>query len=231
MDLKNKKILITTGPTWVPIDKVRVISNIATGSTGIQLAEKLALLGAKVTLLLGAVKICCLNKKVRLIHFKYFEELKNLLLKELSSKKYNIVIHSAAVSDYQPKISYKQKVKSGIKDWKLYLAPTPKIINYVKKIDPCVFLVGFKFELRANKTKLIKQARCLMKSSCADLVVANRIYNGNYSAYIVNPIRNIKHKTLVSKGVNRSEVSAVIKSRNELVKKLVREIGERLCSN
>ena len=55
--LKNKKVLITAGPTWVPIDNVRVISNTATGETGILLSEKLKNLGAKVTLLLGPTNL------------------------------------------------------------------------------------------------------------------------------------------------------------------------------
>ena len=57
MSLKNKRILITAGPTWVAIDSVRVISNIATGETGILLAKRLSLQGAKVTLALGPS--CC----------------------------------------------------------------------------------------------------------------------------------------------------------------------------
>ena len=213
MAIKNKRILITAGPTWVPIDSVRVISNIASGETGILLAQGLARQGAQVTLLLGPVALamalpkrrqtmsfcprggqttafwpvadCCLNKKIKVVHFKFFEELKAKIIRELRTKEYAAVIHSAAVSDYQPAKLNRRKIKSGYKSLKLNLVPTPKIINLVKKIDPAIFLVGFKFEPVASKLKLIKEARRLIYNTQADFVVANTMKEGNYLAYLV----------------------------------------------
>jgi phosphopantothenoylcysteine decarboxylase/phosphopantothenate--cysteine ligase len=212
---KNKKILVTAGPTSVPIDNVRVISNTATGETGILLAEKLQRLGAKVTLLLGPVRLCRITNRIKLVHFKFFDELKNLIKKELGSKQYDIVIHSAAVSDYRPKTYYRHKVKSGKKLWRLALTMTPKIIDSIKKFDPSLFLVGFKFEPQSPKGELINKAKILIRHSQADLVVANTIYNGRYDAYIVSQgkVSNAKH------------------SRNELVKTLIAEIANILCGN
>ncbi len=139
--LKNKRILITAGPTWVPIDSVRVISNVATGETGILLAEKLNAIGAKVTFLLGpAAGVPVINKGIRTIRFRFFDELKKVLIKELSSGKYDIVIHSAAVSDYRPMEKYGAKVSSNKNSWKIRLAPTEKLIDTVKKIDDSLFL-------------------------------------------------------------------------------------------
>jgi len=198
MSLKNKRILITAGPTWVSIDSVRVIGNIATGETGILLAEKLQNFGARVTLLLGPVETCCLNKKIRLIHFKFFDELRRIIAKELTSKKYDIVIQTAAVSDYRPQISFKQKVKSGIKQWRLNLVPTPKIIDLIKKVDRIIYLVGFKFEPEASRKILIDKTRSLMNRTKLDLAVANTIGKNGYQAYIVSqnriqgPMRNKK---------------------------------------
>ena len=212
---KNKKILITAGPTWVPLDKVRVIGNIASGETGILLAQRLERLGVKVTLLLGPVELCCFNNKIRLIRFRFFDELKNLIKRELTSKQYDIVIHSAAVSDYKPKSFYRRKVQSGIKQWSIDLVPTPKIIDMVKKIDPSLFLIGFKFEPKPNKAYLLNQAKVLLKHSGADLVVANTIYNTHYSAYIISP----------------EKVSGVFRSKNKLATALIKETKEALCRN
>ena len=98
MNFKNKHILITAGPTWVPIDSVRVISNIATGQTGISLANQFSSLGAKVTLLLGPqANSIQINNDIKVINFKFFDELKQLLAKELKSKQLDLIIHSAAV--------------------------------------------------------------------------------------------------------------------------------------
>jgi phosphopantothenoylcysteine decarboxylase/phosphopantothenate--cysteine ligase len=159
-------------------------------------------------LLLGVVEACSLSKNIKLIKFKFFDELKDLIKRELNSKKYDIVIQTAAVSDYRPSKIYPGKVKSGNKNWKLNLVPTQKLIDSIKKIDPCVFLVGFKFEPAAGKRKLINQARKLINISYADLVVANTIQNFRYSAYLVNSER----------------VSSRISSKTKLVRKLVNEV-------
>lgn len=213
--LKGKKILITAGPTWVPIDSVRVISNISTAETGILLAEKLQQLDAKVTLLLGAVQSCCLDKKIRLIRFKFFGELKNIVIKELRSKKYDIIIHSAAVSDYKPARVYKQKVKSGIKNWRLNLVPTEKIIDLIKKIDDSLFLVGFKFEPQATKTILLKETKKLILEANLNLAVANSIDKNRYLAYLVAGERNY----------------GPMFNKKDMIEKLVNIIGEKIWKN
>lgn len=205
MNLKNKRILITAGPTWVPLDAVRVISNIATGETGILLAEKLQSLGAKVTLLLGAVEACYLNKKIKLIRFKFFDELRHLTIKELRAKKYDIIIHSAAVSDYRPLKTYSHKVRSGLKNWRLNLVPTIKIIDAIKKIDKSLFLVGFKFEPQASKKTLVDKTRNLISHAKLDLAVANTIYKNRYQAYIIS-----QNKTYGSLGNKRDLVERLI---------------------
>lgn len=180
-----KRVLITAGPTWVSIDRVRVISNIATGETGILLAEKLQYLGAKVTLLLGPVEYSCKNKKIKILRFVFFDDLKHKLAKELNTKKYDIVIHSAAVSDYRPAKIFRNKIRSGISRLKIELVPAVKIIGLIKKIDPLVFLVGFKYEPGAGRKKLIKEARGLIKRSSLNLAVANTIDKKRYSSYIL----------------------------------------------
>jgi len=215
MELRKKHILITAGPTWVPIDSVRVISNIATAETGIILAQKLLKLGAKVTLLMGPVGTCCLDKKIKIINFKFIDELKRLIIKELTSRKYDIVIHSAAVADYKPQTTFKRKVKSGIKQLRLNLVPTPKIIDLIKKIDRNLFLIGFKFEPKASRRALIKQTKSLMSRANLDLAVANTIDKNRYSAFIVN---------------NRQLCGPIFNKKN-MAEKLIRLIGEQLCKN
>ncbi len=185
-NLRNKKVLITAGPTWVKIDSVRVISNTATGSMGILLAKKFIRLGAKVTLLLGPVVLASdLNKKIRLLHFQYFDQLEALLKKELSIRKYDLAIHTAAVSDFRPKLIRRGKISSSSEELNIKLIPTLKIIDIFKKIHPSIYLVGFKFEPEASQFKLISEARRLIYNTQADLVVANTTKAGRYIAYLV----------------------------------------------
>lgn len=209
MDLKNKKVLITAGPTWVPIDSVRVISNIATGETGILLAKELTKQGSRVTLVLGPIAFNNAGKNIRVIRFSFFDQLKRIITEEITARKYDIVIHTAAVSDYKPAIKYYKKIKSGINNLKIILKPAPKIIDCIKKIRPGVFLVGFKFEPDTGIKKLFNQARKLMQRSKLDLTVANTISANKYKAYVLS-----KHKGL-----------GPFLDKSSLVRSLVKEIG------
>ena len=204
MSLKNKSILITAGPTWVPIDSVRVISNTATGETGILLAKRLRKLGAKVTLFLGPVGKSSLNTNIEIKRFAYFDELRKKLFSELSNRKYNILIHSAAVSDYRPIKNYKGKMDSGIKKLRLELIPTDKIINLFKKTYPSIFVVGFKFEPSTSKNALFNKARRLLNNSGIELVVANSIGKFGYRAYLLT----------------RNKIFSSAKTKKELVSRL-----------
>ncbi len=184
-NLKDRRVIITAGPTWVKIDAVRVISNNATGSTGILLAEKLVRLGAKVTLLMGPVEVNGLNKKIRLLRFQYFDELESILKKELKTRKYDLAIHSAAVSDYKPRHIQRGKISSGLKQLEIIFIPTVKIIDVFKKLQPRITLAAFKFEPFISRLKLIKEARQLIYKNKANFVIANTQKDGHYLAYLV----------------------------------------------
>ncbi|HPT07735.1 MAG TPA: phosphopantothenoylcysteine decarboxylase [Candidatus Omnitrophota bacterium] len=184
--LKNKRVLITAGPTWVPIDDVRVISNTATGETGLFLAKEARQRKAHVTLLLGQGAVH--EKRIRGVAFKpfcYFDDLQSSLRKILKQSRFDVVIQAAAVSDYKVRKVSRHKISSHKKRLRLELIPTPKLISLVKEIQPCTILVGFKYEQGLSARALIHEARILMRSSCAHLVVANTRKKGMYSAYII----------------------------------------------
>ncbi|MDP2927478.1 MAG: phosphopantothenoylcysteine decarboxylase [Candidatus Omnitrophota bacterium] len=183
----RKRILITAGPTWVAIDRVRVISNEASGETGFILANKFRKLGAKVTLLLGPGNFCRADQTgIQVIRFKYYSELAQLLDKELKNGKYAAVIHAAAVADYAPKEIIHRKVSSQRRSWKINLVPTKKLIKSLKIYQPDLFTVGFKFQPNADKDKLIAKGRELFESANLDLVVANSNKSRGYQAYILD---------------------------------------------
>lgn len=188
--LKGKKILLTCGPTWVAIDDTRVISNRSTGELGHLIAGLAVKEGARVTMLEGPVIHPFAHKKVKTYRLFFYEDLAKLLKRELK-KEYDIVIHAAAVSDYRPAQTFGSKLSSGFSTLKLNLVPTEKIINWVKTLNPKVFLVGFKLETNISKNMLSLKAFNLMKHSGCDLVVANTHQNGNYYSYIIGRNRNI----------------------------------------
>ena len=180
------EVLITAGPTWVAIDQARVISNLATGKTGLILAESFKKRGIKVTLLLGPGS--CPEPKPGIIvkRFRYYSELERLLDQELKKNKYRAVVHSAAVADYRPCKIISGKISSGRKSWKLSLVGTKKLIHGLKKYRPDILTVGFKFEPSAKKSELIESARALLKKESLGLVVANSNRLGGYQAYILD---------------------------------------------
>lgn len=197
--LENKKILITAGSVWVPLDKVRVITNIFGGRLGVNIAELAYKMGGDVTLLLGpgnAISNVSERKRFRIIKYRYFDELLKLMTEELKLGKYDIVIHSAAVSDYYVKNPPAGKIKSGKKTLILTLFPTIKIVDLIKKIAPNVFLVKFKLEVGAGKKKLMEIAHKSMLHSNADLIVANEFKTISQGAekhvgFIMDPDRNM----------------------------------------
>jgi phosphopantothenoylcysteine decarboxylase / phosphopantothenate---cysteine ligase len=189
--LQGKKILITAGPTWVALDAVRVLSNNASGETGIKLAEKLQSSGAHVTLFLGPVAASYSNTNIKIIHFSYYDELRKKLIDELKRKKYDTIIHSAAVSDFRPLYKHTGKLSSG-KDLTVRLTLLPKIINDIKRLCGRAQLVMFKLEVDVSQKTLIARARKAARSAGADIVVANSF--NPYRAFILTQDRALKAK-------------------------------------
>lgn len=187
MSLKNKRVLITAGPTWAAIDSVRVISNTASGETGTRIAAALRKAGAEVTVLLGPCGASVADKRVKVIGFTFFDELKKLLEKELSGNRYDAIIHSAAVSDYLPERRAKGKISSNLPGLKISLARAPKLIDLIRAKAPGALLIAFKFIPGAKPKTLIAAARELGKRSRANIIVANTAKNGNYRAFVVSP--------------------------------------------
>jgi len=216
--LTNKKILITAGPTWIPIDNVRVITNVFKGTLGFMIAKEAVARDAKVILLLGPSSLCPIpkaNRKLRIIRFKFFEDLYKLMKKEITTKKYDVVIQSAAIGDYTPIKFYKGKIKSGKENLLIKLKPTIKIIDQIKKWDEKVFLVKFKVEFNLQKNRLLKDAYKSRLFSNADLIVANDIKHmkGNkHKAFILDSERNV----------------VTCETKTEIAKKLLDTISKKL---
>jgi phosphopantothenoylcysteine decarboxylase/phosphopantothenate--cysteine ligase len=196
--LKNKKVLMTAGPTIEYIDPIRVITNLSSGKTGVLLASELISSGAKVTLIYGP-GIEKAPSGVKLIKISTSKEMLEAVKKEMS-KKFDIVIMAAAVSDYTPENSSKNKLKSNKNKIKISLKKVPKIIDQIKKYQKDVFLVSFKAETNLSKNKLITISKKKMIESCADMIVANDIGSSRYQ---MNPDNNeavsYTHLTLPTK--------------------------------
>lgn len=182
--LKGKDILITAGPTWVAVDDVRVISNVSSGELGCLLAEEAVSRGMRTEVFLGAATYTKLPGNVKLSRFRYFEELLKLVSARLAQKKYDVILHCAAVSDYllEPQ---EGKISSSSRQLILRLTQAPKIIEIMRRLDPKAFLVMFKLEGKVSDAVLLKRALEAKKRVSADLVVANRFQDGKYRGFVL----------------------------------------------
>ena len=210
--LKDKRILITCGPTWVPIDAVRVVSNISSGELGQRIALDCARSGARVTLLEGPVSAPLSSSKIRVLKFSFFDELQELLKRELR-KDVNAVIHAAAVADYKFKSPVRHKLSSEKKTLKLEFVATPKLIRTIKRFAPKTFLVGFKLEPKISRKSAYRKARDLFCEADCDVVVANELTARGYKGFILD-----KHSAILASAAGRKRMSRA----------LVRILSERL---
>lgn len=210
--LKNKRILITCGPTWVPIDAVRVVSNVSSGELGQRIALDCARAGARVTLLEGPVSAPLSSRAIRILKFSFFDELQSLLKREVR-KNTDAVIHAAAVADYKFKKPLRYKLSSQKKTLKLEFIATPKLIRTIKRFAPKTFLVGFKLESKISRKSAYRKARNLFRAADCDVVVANQLTAGGYKGFIFD-----QHNTILANAADRNRMS----------KALVRILSERL---
>lgn len=193
--LAQKNILITCGPTWVPIDAVRVISNVSTGELGQRLAREAKARGANVTVFEGPVERRLTDEGITIRPFKYYDELMALIRTELVEEKktYAAIFHAAAVSDYMIQNPLQEKMKSDQSDIRLDLVPLPKLIRSLRKISADSVLVGFKLEPDMNEDMAVDAAKGLFDAAYCDLVVANTLKEKNYLGYVVDKDRILAH--------------------------------------
>ena len=210
--LKGKKVLMTAGPTIEKIDPIRVITNHSTGKTGVLLASELVSAGAKVTLVYGP-GITEPPKGAKIIPVQTVTEMFNEVKKQMK-KKFDIVILAAAASDYIPKNQYSKKIKSRKNSLTVELKKAPKIIDYIKKLQKDVFLIGFKAETDISKKELVVRAKQKLKDSKANMIIANDIGKKYFKDIRYNELLIVDSKTVVAIGRNKKERIAKLICKN-----------------
>lgn len=169
-DLQAKRILVTAGPTYETIDPVRFIGNRSSGKMGFALANAAALRGAEVTLVSGPVALET-PRNVKRVNVESAREMYDAVIAH--AKKADAVIMAAAVADFTPQSSGKQKIKKQKDHDKLQLklTATADILKSLGEKKNGKVLVGFALEigegLRNAKEKLVKKK--------LDLIVLNTL--------------------------------------------------------
>lgn len=169
LPLRNKKVLITAGPTYEAIDPVRFIGNYSSGKMGFALAEEAAILGASVVLITGPTSLKTTASGIHRIDVTSADEMYQAVHQYFSQM--DIAIFAAAVADYKPMEVASQKIKKTGGNLNIALQPTPDILASAGKIKKKQFLVGFALETDNE----LANAQDKLKRKNLDMVVLNSL--------------------------------------------------------
>lgn len=166
-ELTGETVLITAGPTREKIDPVRYLTNRSSGKMGYALAEAALRRGARVLLVSGPTSITPPGG-VDLTRVESAEEMRQAVLKLLPHA--TIIIKTAAVSDYRPKVQASQKLKrSG--PMTLELEPTGDIVAEIAKQKKSQLVIGF----AAETENVLENARKKLTTKSLDAIVVNDV--------------------------------------------------------
>ncbi|EGT2190248.1 TPA: bifunctional phosphopantothenoylcysteine decarboxylase/phosphopantothenate--cysteine ligase CoaBC [Clostridium perfringens] len=169
-DLLGKKVVVTAGPTMVPIDPVRILTNRSSGKMGYSIAEEARDRGAEVVLISGPTSLRKPNG-IKVIDVKTNEDMFNAIKNEF--KDADIVIKSAAVADYKAKNYSNEKIKKTGDDLNLIFERDRDILKTLGDMKENQILVGF----AAESSNLKENAKGKLERKNLDYIVANDISN------------------------------------------------------
>jgi len=140
--LAGKRVLVTAGPTFEPIDPVRGLTNLSSGKMGYAVAQAAAEAGAAVCLVSGPTCLAA-PAGVRRVDVQSAAEMRAAVLRELPS---DVFIAVAAVADYRVDAAAPQKLKKSDAGLNLRLVANPDILAEVAALPGAPFCVGFAAE-------------------------------------------------------------------------------------
>lgn len=141
--LAGRRVLVTAGPTWEPIDTVRGITNRSSGKMGYAVAQAAAEAGASVTLVSGPTALATPAGVERVDVVTARDMHREVLARAPGS---DIYIGVAAVADYRVAAQKGHKIKRGEGGLDLRLEPNPDILAEVAALPGGPFCVGFAAE-------------------------------------------------------------------------------------
>lgn len=164
-DYNGLTVLVTAGPTREPLDPVRFISNHSSGRMGYALARAARERGARVLLISGPTALEP-PSGVEFYPVESAREMYNVVMEKFSLA--DVIIKTAAVSDYRPEETFAQKIKKG-GTLSVKLIQNPDILQELGFRKGVRFLVGF----AAETEKLLENAQKKLLDKNLDLIVAN----------------------------------------------------------
>jgi len=167
-DLAGRRIVVTAGPTWEPIDPVRFVGNRSTGRMGFAVAREAFGRGADVTLVVGPGTLEP-PEGPRLVRVATAEEMRMAVLE--AAEDADAVVMAAAVADFRPREAAPNKLKKEGGPPRLELVPTPDILSELGEVKGERVLVGF----AAETEDLEAAGRVKLEAKGLDLIVVNEV--------------------------------------------------------
>lgn len=169
-DLAGKRVLVTAGPTYEPIDPVRFIGNHSSGKMGLAICEELALRGAHVDLVIGPTSLQLNHPHITVHRVQTAEQMYNECTRRFDQA--DIAIMSAAVADYTPSVVADEKIKKSNDQFTIELKKTRDILKSLGEIKHHgQLLVGFALETANERQYALDK---LTKKN-ADMIVLNSL--------------------------------------------------------
>ncbi|MEH7254323.1 bifunctional phosphopantothenoylcysteine decarboxylase/phosphopantothenate--cysteine ligase CoaBC [Neobacillus niacini] len=211
LKLKGKNVLITAGPTREKIDPVRFITNHSSGKMGYALAEAARNVGARVILVSGPVHLSP-PTGVEVVKIESADEMYREVMNHYDCA--DIIIKTAAVADYRPKVSFDHKMKKQPGDKVIELERTKDILFELGSLKKDQILVGF-----AAETENVEEyASKKLQTKNADMIVANNIKSdGAGFGMDTNIVTLIKR--------DGSKIELPLMSKKEVAEKIIDEIA------
>ena len=164
--LAGKRVLITAGPTFEPIDPVRGITNRSSGKMGYAIAQAAAEAGAEVCLISGPTALPT-PPGVRRVDVQTAEQMHVAAMREVARTA--VFISVAAVADYRVASPSDQKIKKSERTLNLELQRNPDILAEVAALPQPPYCVGF----AAETEKLLEHGEAKRRQKNIPLLVGN----------------------------------------------------------
>lgn len=215
--LKKKKVLITAGPTFEPIDPVRFIGNHSSGKMGLELAKQASLEGAEVTLVIGPNHLDTGSLPgIDVVSINSAAEMYDACDKRFGEQ--DIVIFAAAVADYKPTNVADQKLKKTSDTMELPLIKTVDVARELGKKKSKQFSVGFALETENEEVN-----------------AKEKLQNKNFDMIVLNSLRDegagFQHETNKVKIIHQDNnlIEYELKSKTEVAKDIINEIAAKIA--
>lgn len=209
------KILITSGGTKIPIDRVRSITNMSHGTFGSRIADAFFDEGLtafrtgnergnpieKITFFMAKDSrkptLQSLNdetyedgyRPIEYVEYSTFDDYKSGIEELLKNETYDIIVVAAAVSDYGVVNYYNGKYRSREDDMCIKLVKLPKVLPIMRKLAPNATICGFKLLVDSTNAELLDAMVKQFNESNVDLVVGNDlrdIKNDSHRLFIMS---------------------------------------------